>query len=324
MPWPDFFIVGAPRSGTTAMATYLDDHPAVRCLAWGPHYYERDQSPRVESTVDDPQAYEALFEGAEGAQRVGEKSVWYLRDPWAPKAIHRDVPDADILVLLRNPVEMVPSLHARRVAEGDEPLADLEEALDVQEARRRGERVPEGLEAPATVRYLDVARYADPLRRWLDVFGEDQVRVLLYDDLAEDPAGTYDAALAFLGLEPGYRPGFERVRPRRRVRSGVVHRLLWDPPTVAARAARALLPPGLRERAVRRVRTWNLGGSPDRDLDPAIRARLEDEFRDEIRDLEGLLDRDLSDWLEPDPEVPEPDAVEAGEADEARPTAQVP
>src|SRR5712692_7209004 len=111
---PDFFIVGAPRSGTTALYTYLRQHPDVFLPEKKePHYFNIDMTSG--GAIRNEKDYAALFAGALDETRVGEASVYYLSSACAPFEIKKDCPTAKIIIMLRNPVDVMYALHAHQV-----------------------------------------------------------------------------------------------------------------------------------------------------------------------------------------------------------------
>jgi hypothetical protein len=109
MPYPNFFIVGAPKSGTTALHTYLGMHPEVFMGPKEAHFFAPDV--RIEP-LDSDKYFEG-FVGAEGKACIGEASVFYLYPEKAAAAIHEFNPNAKIIVMLRNPVDLLYSLHSQ-------------------------------------------------------------------------------------------------------------------------------------------------------------------------------------------------------------------
>jgi hypothetical protein len=142
MARPNFFIVGAPKCGTTALRQYLLGHPATFfCEPKEPHYFATDfPSHRY---VDSEQNYLRLFDPAgRECTRIGEASSWYLYSRDALANIRRFDPDAKIIAMLRNPIEMTPSLHAQLLRDFAESEPDLRRAWDLQEERRDPRRLP--------------------------------------------------------------------------------------------------------------------------------------------------------------------------------------
>ena len=141
MTLPNFFIVGAPKCGTTALYAYLAQHPDVFMSdPKEPHYFGSDLDFRYRRRPSDQQ-YRSYFAGAGDRRRIGEGSVWYLYSECAADEIGQAVPDARIIVMLRDPVEMIPSLHSQFVYNGHEDLA-LADALAAEEDRAQGRRIP--------------------------------------------------------------------------------------------------------------------------------------------------------------------------------------
>src|SRR5262245_31385392 len=139
---PDFFIVGAPRCGTTAMFRYLSRHPEIYLpdrkemhffgsdLRFGPQFYRRNM-----------ENYLAEFASRNGELRAGEASVWYLFSKTAADEIRDFNPAASILIMLRQPAEMLHSLYYMFRYDRNEHLSTFEEALDAEPARKAGRLV---------------------------------------------------------------------------------------------------------------------------------------------------------------------------------------
>ena len=120
---PNLFIVGAPKSGTTSLYEWLKEHPDVYMSPFKePCYYARDlvweQSGYYLRYGVDRDRYARLFDDAGAARRVGEASTRYLFSRDAPRLIAAETEDPRIVVLVRNPVDMIASLHAHKVASG--------------------------------------------------------------------------------------------------------------------------------------------------------------------------------------------------------------
>jgi hypothetical protein len=210
-PLPDFVIIGAQKAGTTALYSYLLRHPSVtgprskeveffnRFFSRGEHWY-RGHFPTLATRM-------YLQRRTGSPPRAGEASPDYLSNPWAARRAAGLVPDAKLIVLLRNPVERALSAHAHEVAAGRETLT-FEEALASEEARLTGEfermeRDPGYYSYPWRYRsYAARGHYAEQLERWFAEFPREQVLVLGSEaDLFRDPGGTYARVLDFLGLE---------------------------------------------------------------------------------------------------------------------------
>ena len=307
MPRPDFFVVGAFKSGSTALYEQLRRHPQIFMpFHKEPLYFGDDLTRRYgRMSLDD---YLRLFRGAQPGQRVGEASTWYLYSMSAAREIKEFSPDAQILVVLRNPVDVMYAQHNQLIFNVIEDIADFEEALAAEDDRRAGRRIPPGPINVENLFYRHSVRFAEQLERYFDVFGRERVHVMLSDDLRRDGAGVVRGALEFLGVDPSLAAAPPTANESRRVRSPLIQRLIFAP--------KLLLPlaPFLRRfPLVRAMRTkmldMNSQAKPRPPMDPALRRRLLDEFATEIERLATLIDRDLSAWLDGVPRATLADAV---------------
>ncbi len=193
--WPNFFIAGAPKSGTSSLYAYLQDVPGIfMSKVKEPNYFSRmvmdDDHPY--RPIRDEQQYLRLFADAGTARVIGEASPTYLADPGAPALIDRTVPGARVLVSLRDPVERAYSHYLMMLNNGSARgsfLQEFQRGLELQDDRR----VP--LLRP------DVGLYHDQVRRFRDVFGDARFKVLVFEEFIADVPGTLQQVLAFLGIE---------------------------------------------------------------------------------------------------------------------------
>lgn len=284
MVMPDLFLVGAPRSGTTSLYTYLKQHPEIYLsVLKEPHYWSRDLS-RPPQAVTDEDLYLGLFAAAGDARWVGEGSVWYLHSAAAARGIAEASPAARILVMLRRPVDMMFSLHGLYTRTGNEDLPAFEDALAAEEERRRGERIPAAAYFPEGLLYTEAARFSPSLRRYLEHFGRDRVHVVLFDDFVADTPRAFNRVAEFLGVDPNFVPEFDLEKANRLIRPKVLEQLRRTPPEVRA----PMRGGGRRHTVARREKP-----------SPELRRRLNKHFADDIAELAELLGRDLSFWTEP-------------------------
>jgi hypothetical protein len=300
---PDFFIVGAPKCGTTAMASYLGQHPEIFMpVAKELHFFgsDLDYRRRRPTTAE----YLAAFASARNAKRAGEASVGYIYSERAPQEILEFSPGADILIMLRDPVEMIQSQHAQELFMGQENVEDLEAALAAEPERLRGHRIPPGSTQPYLLRYTWIVRYADHVERYLDAFGRDRVHVTLFEDFERDTPSAYADVLRFLGCDTGFSPAFPVVNKRKGVRSSTLQGIVRDPPGAFRSAARRTLPLGARVRLRNVVYRLNARPATISPMSDATRRRLRAELAPDVRRLAGLIGRDLSAWLPSEHESP--------------------
>lgn len=259
-------------------------------LNFGPQIYRR--------TLD---AYLGEYEGRNGERRAGEASVWYLLSKTAACEINAFNPDADIIIMLRDPTELLHSMYYMFRYDGNEHLPSFEDALAAENERRIGQTVSRQTYFAQGLVYRDIVRFAEQVKRYLDTFGRERVHVIIYDDFAADTAGAYAGALDFLGVDSRhFASDFEVINGNRSVKSSAVQVLLND--GIVRRAAVAIRPllPRRLFVALRTLREkWmrsNLQFQKRPPLSPELRARLKREFAPEIEQLSGLLQRDLTHW----------------------------
>ena len=170
-----------------------------------PHFFGSDLT-LLAGAIREEDLYLELFAGAGDRPCVGEASVWYLLSKKAPLEIRAFAPDAKIIALLRDPVQMAHSLYSLYHRSGNEDLPTLAEALAAEPERRLGRRISSGTYFPEGLIYTDVVRHAEKVESYLEVFGRENVHCILFDDLVRDAAGVYRRTLEFLGIDPDSRP----------------------------------------------------------------------------------------------------------------------
>ncbi len=295
-PRPDFFLVGVFKGGSTALYEQLRRHPQIFMpFHKEPLYFGDDLSRRYGRLTEDD--YLRLFRGAKPGQHIGEASTWYLYSTSAAREIKEFSPDAKILVVLRNPVDVMYAQHNQLIFNVIEDIPDFAAALAAEDDRRAGRRIPAGPINVENLFYRHSVRFAEQLERYFEVFGRDRVYVMLNDDLRRDGAGVVRGCLEFLGVDPALAAAPPKSNESRRVRSPLVQRLIFAP--------RLLLPlaPFLRRfplvRALRtKMLSMNSEAKPRPPMDPALRRRQLDEQASQIERLGRLIGRDLSGWLE--------------------------
>lgn len=292
---PNLFIVGAPRCGTTAMYRYLGAHPQIlMSRVKEPTYFGSDL--RLVNVARPTLAdYLAGFVGKQEANWLGEASVHYLFSRRAAGEIKAFSPEARILIMLRDPVEYLYSLHHVALFTGQEDIRDFAAALQAAPLRRQGRTIPRRVQILDFLDYVETARFSEQVERYFDVFGRDRVKVTLLDELRADAAAVYWEVLSFLGVDRGFTPEFAPVNACRRLRSPALRRISKGlQGTVARHLGAGSLPVRTCGRLLRSLDRWNL--TDPRPMDPALRNQLAEQFAPEVRRLGALLGRDLSHW----------------------------
>jgi len=302
---PDLFIVGAAKCGTTSVYEYLKTHPEVfMSPRKEPRYFSPDLMTGTAGKNlrygEDLDRYLALFDEARDEKRVGEASVRYIYSRDAPRLIREFQPDPYIVAMIRNPVDMMFSLHSHRVAGGAEVITDFEAALAAETDRKAGRSTGPGANLPGA-HYRDRARFGEQLPRWFETFGPERVHVIVFEDFVRDPATVFRRLLEFLEVDPDYQPeSFRAHNPRHQPRSLAVQSLLTSrlPQWVAWK----FLPRLIGDRATRRLvspfRRLNRRPAQKASMRPDLRHQLEQEFAPDVARVSQLLGRDLGElWF---------------------------
>ena len=296
---PNFFIVGAPKCGTTALYEYLRPHPNIFMPELKePHFFAKDLGtyPRIKTLED----YTGLFAGSTPEHlRVGEASVYYLRSSVAIANIHGFNPDARIIAMFRNPVDMVYSLHSQLLYWSEEIEPDFETAWRLQERRSQGLQLPPHSRGSFLLQYAQVGRFGSQTDRLLSVFPKAQVKLILYDDFTASPQRVYDEVIDFLGVPHDHRDEFPRINENKRAKLSWLGNFFRKPPPALRSAFRGLkqvMGEGGLSAVKKTVVDLNTVKARRQPLSPEFRAELVETFRDEVALLSRLMNRDLSHW----------------------------
>jgi hypothetical protein len=290
---PNFLIIGAAKSGTTSLYYYLKQHPDVfmspvkepnffAVKGKEPGFRNRGgyKPPGEKTTLEE---YEALFAGVTDEKAIGEASPQYLRNPEAPARIRHHVPEAKLVAVLRDPAERAYSAYLMQVR-NEREKRDFARALEKKEAAN----------------WVQAGFYHAHLLRYYELFDREQIRVYLYEDLKEDPAGMVQDIFRFLGVDDSFVPDISLRHNAGGVRrSGALYRAVHIAvmrPNPIRQALKPLLPERLRKRLFEGLRDRVLHKAPP--LPVEQRMELVELYREDILKLESLIGRDLSGWLE--------------------------
>ena len=312
------FVVGAPRCGTTTLAHFLKQHHAVSFpVVKEPHFFaQRDlrslQTDELRPAVED-EYLRRFFQRTPGSRVGVDASVTYLYVPEQLEPTLKLWPHSKFVIALRDPLEMLPSLHRRLIYNGDETIADFGRAWAASGERAAGLKIPRRCIEPRWLSYDEAARFGTYVQRLFDTVGRDRCLVVLFDDLAEDPAREHRRLFEFLGVEAPAKPDLKARRAGSDVRARWLQRLLKRPPAklrnqLAGEAFNSRFRDHNDDRSApsavlslrRRLLRWN--SLPPRPLSLSVRVQQEvrEALRPEIERLEHLIGRDLSGWLQID------------------------
>ncbi|MBX3011475.1 MAG: sulfotransferase [Caldilineaceae bacterium] len=306
MPLPTFLVLGVAKAGTTSLHHYLAQHPQIgMSQRKEPHFFAYGEAPlplfigpgadripeRIVTTFD---GYQALFSGTAQTIAYGETSTTNIM-PRACARIQHYVPTAKLIVILRQPAERAYSqfLHLRRI--GWEPIADFSAALAAEAERQQQQWQPVFLYTPPSYYYADLQRY-------FAAFAREQIRVYLYEEWQQEPLTVLQDLFRFIGVDAAFVPDMrEQHNVASLPRSRQLQQWLYHLPP-AIRRFRNWTPPQVRQ-WLRQGLQWSNRTKPPR-LSPVVRNQLTARYRDDILQLQTLLQRDLTHWLTPSPSGP--------------------
>ena len=308
--FPDFFIVGAPRCGTTSLYRYLKTHPQISCSRPKETHFFSTIAPALPESDLQVDYLDRYFSHREPGQLVGEATATYLYSAQVLETILRHNPEARFIAMVRNPLDMLPSYHQLMLLYGEEDKENFGLAWRLRKERARGHGLPKHCLDPRLLQYGEIARFGKYVEQLQRIVGTERCLVILFDDFKADTRTTYLQVLRFLGVDDDGKTHFPTARESRRYRFRRLHWFLFPRPRTVEDLAKTLhrraryrsqrRPPlqklrkGLR-RVVRRLNVME-GSTPPLDAD--TRAELVAELESDVALLSRLLDRDLRYWLD--------------------------
>ena len=301
---PDFLLIGAPKAGTTALHAALAQHPDVFVSTpKEPKYWLCDDAPpphwrgpgdrhSQQEWVWRREDYAGLFADAPEGSLRGESTPFYLWSRGAHRRIAEGLPDIRLVAVVRDPVDRAYSNWMHLWSDGLEPESDFETAFALQD-----ERVARGF-APFW-RYRDLGRYGEQLEHLYQWVPHEQVLVLRYRDIVDDPAEAVDRTCRFLGLREGLVSSIPRDNSRSYAEPGWRTRLLGPVVRGGASLAQFARPQMWRRASVPLVSALSNGEAARPRLTEEARARLIGAFADDIDRLCRITGQDFSDWVSP-------------------------
>jgi hypothetical protein len=281
--WPNLFIVGAPKAGTTSLHEYVSQLPDVfMSPVKEPNFFSREiiSDDNEISPIREEGKYLNLFRGAEVHQYKGEASPTYLLDRKAPELIRRVSPDARILVTIRDPVELIYSYYLMMYGRREITLP-FSEAV-----KARIENQP--IDWKQRQLRLEFAFYAESLERYFDVFGNEKVHVIIFEEMRADPQRQLDDVADFLNCTRAKLRGPEKLNRASTARSELALSLLRN--RELTRIAEKVLSRKMRHFLREHLLMKPMERPP---MEDSARQRLVRLYRDDVARVKMLLDREL-------------------------------
>lgn len=281
MTRPNFFLVGAAKSGTSAMANFVAQHPQIFMSAVKEPYF---LSEVPECTLEE---YLGLFKEGRNFAIRGEATTGYLFDKSSPRKINEFAPNAKIAMILRNPVDMAFSFWQYLKINGSEYL-DFFEALETRAVGLRRDEATRLTGRPENYLYVSRARYADQVQRYLDRFPREQLHIILYDEFNSAQSETLAGLFSFLEVDSTFEPTMKRVNVTGERRS----RLLQNLTQRRYPMLKSLLPLKARKRVREVIKRINSTRTTSWQLSDAERAKVWVYFEDDVARLETITGLD--------------------------------
>jgi hypothetical protein len=295
---PNFFIVGAPKCGTTSLYQWLKAHPDIFMPEnKEPKYFCTDlrkQENKNNSahffSIKSKKEYLELFSSSKDESAIGEASTYYLYSKTAPKLIKDFRPEAKIIIMLRDPVEQIISSYNYSVQKGHESAKSLKEALDLEEKRKNNP--PQSL-MPRSYLYTEKAKFSKYIKRYEKHFDKNQIKIILLDKIKNNPEGVYQEVLDFLNVsEANFKPDFTHENIGSKPRFHWVNQALKHPKSPVRKLAE-LVPKSLAKK-VRNCINKVLLKEGRLNQEGKIKKKLRREFKSEVQKIKKYSDKDLA------------------------------
>jgi len=291
---PNFLVIGAAKAGTTSLYYYLRQHPEIfMSHIKEPKFFWLEQREidlsvertkiQVDEYIDNIEDYKKLFQEVKDEKAVGEASPVYIAVPETPHRIKHHIPEAKLIALLRNPVDRARSAHSWNIQLGIEPLYEFEQAAK------------EELKPGNWRNYLELGLYNNQLQHYFNTFDKEQLRVYLYEDLRNNPTDMLQDIFEFLGVDSSFVPNMtEKFNVSMVPKYKLIDAILRDKNPVISNIKK-IVPDNFFKKTHKTLNKWN--STRPRSVSPELRKDLLKYYKQDILQLQDLINRDLSGWL---------------------------
>ncbi|MBE9044358.1 sulfotransferase [Pleurocapsales cyanobacterium LEGE 10410] len=235
---PNLFIVGQPKSGTTALHKFLGQHPEIfMSSVKEPHFFcsdfhlESDRAYGKQRFFDyrSESAYMQLFAKANGVKIAGESSTNYLYSQVAAEKISNFNPDAKIIIILREPAKFLYSLHSHYVKFTEENEPDFLTALALETEREQEKATSPRVTSPSYLYYSQRVQYREQVKRYCDRFNREQIKIVVFEEFKSENDRVYREILEFLGVDSNFTPEYDAVNVNKEVKFKAINDLVNNP-----------------------------------------------------------------------------------------------
>jgi hypothetical protein len=296
---PTFLVIGVQKAGTTSIYQYLQQHPQIYMSPvketnffgkdWDKFASEtKNRSSNNSNNIDSFEKYCQLFEAATDELALGEVSPNYLfRGEKAAKHIKSQLPEVKTIAILRNPI--------------DRAYSDY--LMAVRDAKAKGTSFADRVKYKSATDYaIRKGFYYEQICHFFREFGADRVKVYLYEDLCQDPVRMMQDIYQYIGVDSAFVPDVAKKSQTARIpKNRFINNLLNRENPLRSFAAKTLsifLPLETRQKIRSRSIELNSRGKSNEFLLPETRQQLLQLYREDILNLQDLIQRDLSAWLQ--------------------------
>lgn len=299
---PNLFIVGQPKSGTTALHQFLGQHPEIYMSSIKePHFFcsdfhlESDRAYGKQRFFDfrSESAYLQLFNKAKNVKIAGESSTNYLYSQVAAEKIHNFNPDAKIIIILREPAKYLYSLHSHYVKFTEENEPDFLTALSLESKRREEEEfLSSRVTSPSYLYYSQRIQYYQQVKRYCDRFDPKQIKVIIFEEFKSANETIFKEVLEFLEVDSSFTPEYAAVNVNKEVKFKSINSLINNPlvKSISKNLLSQEFNEFVRDNIVEKF-LWHQ--APKAKMPAAIQAQLREQYRPEVVKISELLALDL-------------------------------
>ena len=284
----DFFIVGAPKSGTTSLYHYLNEHPEISMSSQKEPDYFSDADIQNEgmyygkNRIDTSKKYHSLFDDNSESKLKGEASVSYLFYKNVPQKIKSYNPEAKIIIMLRDPIDRAFSHYLMDYRLG--LVSDtFEDIIDQKSVHKNAKLFYQ--------QYIELSEYANQVKRYLNVFDGKEILFIEYEDLKMDVLGIVKKTYLFLGVNQGYEPDVNKKHNTYTMPKNSIIRFMYS--FVILRNILSFFFP---KNLVDRFRAALFKNNKKPVLLYETRNRLRKLFTNDVNSLGEMLNKDFSRW----------------------------
>lgn len=288
MRMPNFIILGTPKAGTTAIYNYLKQHPQIYMPPFKePHFFSFEGERKPHWGIKTLEDYQALFQDATSEQIIGEASTWYLYSQTASERIRHHIPDVKLIAILRNPIERAYSSWAFRVQCGWECITDFKQALQAEP-----QRICENYEWD--FHYLKTGFYSEQIKRYFDIFTQDQLKIIIYENFKADSVKTLKDIYQFIGVDETFIPDIYTKHNVTYLPKNNFINLIINRKSLAKNIIKSIIPQQLTQAIAHQLRKDNKVQLPPLSL--KVKQDYLALYQQDISELENLINCDLTVW----------------------------